>query len=284
MRAACAGGIISAPRRSHLGDFELVENLEAWQEDTYDAWVERFGTPAEVVAKLRRNPTAVLRPLHKLLGDLKGARVANLMGSSGVKALALAMLGADVTVIDWSPGNARYARELAAAALLEVRYLICDVLTLPAAELLPCHDVVLAELGIVHYFTDLGPLMRVAHGLLRPGGRFVLRDFHPVSTKLISSRGGTAKTRKHKVTGDYFDTALEEKEAPYAKHVAQVSPEDAAPARRVLWRRWTLGEIVTAVASSGLVVKLLREEPNLSSDTFDKGIPKTFTLVAEKPR
>ncbi len=26
----------------------------------------------------------------------------------------------------------------------------------------------------------------------------------------------------------------------------------------------------------------INEEPNLSSDVYDKGIPKTFTLVAEK--
>lgn len=265
-----------------MSDFELPENFEAWQEDTYDAWVERYGPPAEVVARLRRNPTMVLRPLYKLLGDIPGARIVNLMGSNGVKALALAMLGAEVTVIDWSPGNARYARELAREAILDLRYVVADILDLPALELERSYDVVLAELGIVHYFTELGPLMDVARRLLRPGGRFVLRDFHPVSTKLISSRGTTAATRKHKVTGDYFDTTLEEKEVPFAKHLPE-SVHRAALTRRLLWRKWTLGEIVTAVAASGLVMKLLREEPNLSSETFDKGIPKTFTLVAHRP-
>jgi 2-polyprenyl-3-methyl-5-hydroxy-6-metoxy-1,4-benzoquinol methylase len=260
-----------------MSDFEPAPNLEAWQEDTYEAWVERFGTPEEVVARLRRNPTVVIRPLYRLLGEIAGAKVANLMGSNGVKALAMAMLGAEVTIFDWSPGNARYARELAAAAVLDLRYVLTDVLDLPPSELVARYDVVLAELGIVHYFTELGPFMRVACGLLRPGGRFVLRDFHPVSTKLISSRGGTAATRKHKVTGDYFDTALEEKEVPYAKHLP------SGPARRVIWRKWTLGEIVTAVADAGLTVKLLREEPNLSSDSFDRGIPKTFTIVAHRP-
>lgn len=264
-----------------MSDFELSENLEAWQEDTYDAWVERFGPPAEVVSRLRRNPTVVVRPLYKLLGELPGARIANLMGSNGVKGLALAMLGAEVTVFDCSPGNARYARELAREALLEMRYVLADVLDLPTEEFDRPYDVVLAELGIVHYFTDLDPLMRVACRLLRPDGRFVLRDFHPVSTKLISSRGSSAATRKHKVTGDYFDTSLEEKAVPFAKHLAG-AVDPAAPIRRLLWRKWTLGEIVTAVASSGLVVKLLREEPNLSSESFDRGIPKTFTLVAHK--
>ncbi|MDU7887403.1 MAG: SAM-dependent methyltransferase, partial [Clostridium perfringens] len=43
-----------------------------------------------------------------------------------------------------------------------------------------------------------------------------------------------------------------------------------------------LGEIVTAVANTGLKIESLTEEPNLSSDVFDKGIPKTFTIVARK--
>jgi SAM-dependent methyltransferase len=61
------------------------------------------------------------------------------------------------------------------------------------------YDVVLLELGVLHYFVDLLPLMSKVQQLLRPGGRLLLREFHPVSTKLISSKG-----KKHKVAGDYF--------------------------------------------------------------------------------
>jgi hypothetical protein len=52
---------------------------------------------------------------------------------------------------------------------------------------------------VLHYFVDLLPLMSKVQQLLRPGGRLLLREFHPVSTKLISSKG-----KKHKVAGDYF--------------------------------------------------------------------------------
>jgi SAM-dependent methyltransferase len=65
-------------------------------------------------------------------------------------------------------------------------------------------DVVLMELGVLHYFVDLQPLMLVVQQLLAPGGRFVLREFHPVSTKLITTRG-----KKHKVTGTQNGSYLE---------------------------------------------------------------------------
>ncbi|MNW63697.1 hypothetical protein D3C74_419230 [compost metagenome] len=139
-------------------------------------------------------------------------------------------------------------------------------------------------MGIVHYFTDLSPFMDTVYQLLAPGGRFVLRDFHPVTTKLITSKGSTAKVRKHKVDGDYFDTTLEEKKVSYSKYLPSAGQEPGSEAKHsvVYWRRWTLGELVTAAARSGLIIRELAEEPNLSSDVYDKGIPKTFTLVAEK--
>lgn len=270
-----------ADQQGHQG---APTSEELWNEDTYAAWTSRFGTPAEAAGKLAKDPGGKLFPLNTYLGEVKGRRIINLMGSNGMKAVALALLGADVTVADFSEANARYARELAQAAGVPLNYIVSDVLALPDVLQDNSYDLAFAEMGIVHYFTDLNQFMAVARRLLAPGGRFVLRDFHPVTTKLISSKGSTAKVRKHKVSGDYFDTALEEKQVSYSKYM----PDSGAPAEgvkpnTVYWRRWTLGEIVTAAAASGLVLQQLVEEPNLSSDVYDKGIPKTFTLVAVSP-
>ncbi|WP_379136341.1 class I SAM-dependent methyltransferase [Paenibacillus sp. sgz500958] len=261
---------------------ETPTSEELWNEDTYSAWTSRFGTPAEAAAKLRKDPAGKLYPLYDYFGDVTGKKMMNLMGSNGMKAVALALLGAEVTVADFSEANGRYAADLAQEAGVQLDYIVSDVLKLPEEKLDGSYDIVFAEQGIVHYFTDLRPFMDIAKRLLAPGGTFVLRDFHPVTTKLISSRGSTAKVRKHKVTGDYFDTTLEEKKVSYSKYLPDggIAPGSAHQSS-VYWRRWTLGEIVTAAAESGLIIRKLVEEPNLSSDTYDKGIPKTFTLVAE---
>jgi len=260
-----------------MKDKEIVQN--PWNEDTYDAWVERFGTPLEAAVKLKMDPTVKLHPILQYFGDVKDKEIMNLMGSNGIKAVALALLGAKTAVVDISRGNAKYASELAQQAGVGVRYIIADVLQIPSEEVKSQYDIVFAELGIVHYFTDLKPFFEVVSGLLKKDGRFVLRDFHPITTKLISSRGSTAKVRKHKVDGDYFDTSLEEKEVSYTKYL----PEGVViETTKVYWRRWTLGEVVTAAAEVGLTIRLLHEEPNLSSDVFDKGIPKTYTIVADK--
>lgn len=262
----------------------IASSEETWNEDTYAAWTSRFGKPAEAAAKLAKDPQGRLFPLHSYLGEVTGKKIMNLMGSNGMKGVALVLLGAEVSIADFSEVNARYAAELAEAAGVELNYIVSDVLKLPEEVLNSSYDIVFAEMGIVHYFTDLAPFMDTVNRLLASGGRFILRDFHPVTTKLISSKGSTAKVRKHKVDGDYFDTTLEEKKVSYSKYLPSAGQQPGSDVKHsvVYWRRWTLGELVTAAARSGLVICELVEEPNLSSDVYDKGIPKTFTLVAEK--
>lgn len=252
-------------------------NEESWNKESYDAWVRRFGEPAEEARKIKKDPVRTFFALSGKFGDVNGKKIMNLMGSNGTKAAALALLGADVTVVDFSEGNKRYAMELAKEAEVKIKYILSDVLKLPEEELTGDYDIVFAEMGILHYFTDLKPFMNLIYKLLGNNGLLVIRDFHPISTKLISSRGSTAKIRKHKVTGDYFDTSLIEKDVSYSKYLT-----DNEEHEKVLLREWNLGEIVTAVAQEGFIIKSLDEEANLSSDVFDKGIPKTFMITAEK--
>jgi 2-polyprenyl-3-methyl-5-hydroxy-6-metoxy-1,4-benzoquinol methylase len=260
-----------------IKEASIDKNEEAWNQENYDAWVQRFGTPSEAALKIKHDPIKPLSVIYSKFEGVDGKKIMNLMGSNGNKAVALAVMGANVTVVDFSEGNRSYALELAQEAGVKIDYILSDVLKLSEGQLTGDYDIVFAEMGILHYFTDLNPFMNIIYKLLGKCGRVVIRDFHPVSTKLISSRGSTAKVRKHKITGDYFDTSLEEKEISFSKYL-----NEKQETQKVLLRKWNLGEIVTAVANQGLFIKSLQEEPNLSSESFDKGIPKTFTLVAEK--
>lgn len=256
------------------------QNKSAWNTGAYQAWVNRFGTPNEAAQKIIEDPIKRIGNAFEHMNGVKDKKIINLLGSNGNKAVALALLGADVTIADFSVENETYALELADAAKVKVEYIVSDVLNLPMDRLSGNFDIVFMEFGILHYFEDLRPLFKVVSDLLVKGGRLVLQDFHPISTKLISSRGTTANIRKHKVTGDYFDTSLEEKEISFSKFASYENKEPVVQTVRL--RKWTIGEIVTGVASEGLFIKVLEELPNLSSEVFDKGIPKTFTIVAEQ--
>lgn len=256
-------------------------NIKAWNSGVYQAWINRFGTPKEAAEKIKADPKKRIGTALTYMGEtVYNKKIINLLGSNGNKAVALALLGADVTIVDFSNENEMYAKELAKEADVHLRYIISDVFAIPEEEIKNNYDIVFMEFGILHYFKDLSPLFSLVEKLLCKNGRLVLQDFHPVSTKLITSKGTTAKIRKHKVTGNYFDTSLEEKEVSHSKFL-NIDEKDPV-VHKVLLRNWTLGEIVTAIASEGLFIKILDELPNQSSDVFDQGIPKTFTIVAEK--
>ena len=250
---------------------------EAWNTSAYDAWLERFGPPAVVAEKLKKDPISKLSSLYNFLGEVEGKKIANLLGSHGIKATSLALLGANVTVIDFSEPNKQYAVELAKEAEVPLRYLVHDILHLPKEEQTADYDLVFSEFGILHYFLNLDPFFQVAANMLKPKGKFIIQDFHPIS-KMITSTGTTHKIRKHKITGDYFDASLVESEVSYSKFLKDkhLKPE------KVMLRKWTMGEIVTSIAAAGFIIKILEELPNMSSEVYDQGIPKTFTIVAEK--
>lgn len=244
------------------------QNKKSWNQKTYEALLNRFGTPEEAATKLKDNPSSRIKSLLPYLPSLQGKKVANLMGSHGMKATAMSLMGANVTVIDFSYENERYAKEIANHCGIDLTYIVADILKMDSHD--GEFDVIVMELGILHYFLDLHPLFRVVSRLLKNGGTFVLQDFHPISTKLITSKG-----KKHKVDGNYFDPTIHKTVVAYEKHLTD-DMEDSV----VLQRKWTLGEILTSMADEGLILKQLTEEPNIK--LHDRGIPKIFTVNATK--
>jgi len=245
------------------------QNQLAWNQNQFEALVKRYGRPEERVEKIKNNPSWTLHPFYKYFGDVQGKNIVHLLGSNGIKATALSILGADVTVIDFSKENEQYARLLAEESGQSVKYINQDLLQVND-DLNGTFDIAFMELGVLHYFLDLHMLFKKVSSLLKQGGLFILHEFHPVSTKLITSKG-----KKHKVTGNYFNPSIIESDVAFAKLI-----DEKDQLQKVYHRKWTLGEIITAMASEQLQVQILEEEPNHKLD--DIGIPKTFTAVAKK--
>jgi SAM-dependent methyltransferase len=202
-------------------------------------WCRFYGTPESVAAELRQDPWEPLKRYRSHLGKVRGERILNPLGSIGRKAVPLAMLGADVTVVDISPVNARFAQELAEAAGVKIKYLVSDLLKVRANALEGRFDLILMEGGILHYFFDLNPLARWCHRLLSPSGRLIIGDHHPIG-KCVRSEGYSAR-----LEGDYFDTAIRKAPLPLIGFLP-IKERGKYPTTRV--RYWTMAEIVTAFA------------------------------------
>ncbi|SES18470.1 bifunctional 2-polyprenyl-6-hydroxyphenol methylase/3-demethylubiquinol 3-O-methyltransferase UbiG [Psychrobacillus sp. OK032] len=256
-------------------------NQSGWNQSAYQAWTNRHGSPKEYAKKLVENPTDSVSHYLKFMGDVEDKKIANFLGSKGNKAVSFSLLGAKVCVVDISDDNRKYAMELAKEAKVDIKYIVSDILEVPEDEGLVDFDFVLLELGVLHYFVDLMPLFKVVCNTLKPGGHFILRDYHPVVSKLLNVEAG-----KLTANGDYFSKEVIEEDIAYS---FLLSEEEQVNLKKVNIRRWSLGEIVTAISNAGFRINYLEEEagvrwafPAGSPKGIESSVPGVYTLIAKK--
>ena len=103
----------------------------------------------------------------------------------GFDSISLARRGARVTGVDFSATALAKGVGLARRAGVDVEWVESDATDLPAA-LSERFDLAYATVGVICWIGDLAAWMRSVHGTLRPGGRLVLLDSHPLSTMIES--------------------------------------------------------------------------------------------------
>ncbi|MBY0037901.1 class I SAM-dependent methyltransferase [Bacillus cereus] len=253
-------------------------NEKSWNTAAYEAWTNRHGAPADYANKIMKDPTREVAHYLPYIKSPKGKCIINLLGSKGNKAVALALLGADVTVVDISASNAKYANELADAAGVSIHYIVSDVLDVNLSK---SFDIVLLELGVLHYFLDLKPLFTTISQLLKPGGILILRDYHPIYTKLLG-----VDHPSFRASGNYFDEELIEDDVAYSILLTEAQKESLP---KTTIRRWTLGEIITTLAEEHFKIEKLVEEhrphqrwlfPSTAPEGIEERIPGLYTIIA----
>lgn len=255
-----------------------IRNEKSWNAAAYEAWTNRHGAPADYAKKLMADPAREVDHYLPYIQSPKGKRIINLLGSKGNKAVTLALLGADVTVVDISASNAKYANELAEAAGVSIQYVVSDVLNVQLSE---SFDIVLLELGVLHYFLDLKPLFQKIATLLKGDGMLILRDYHPVYTKLLG-----VDHPSFRANGNYFNEELIEDDVAYSFLLTEAQKESLP---KTLIRRWTLGEIITTLAEEHFKIEKLVEEhgshqrwvfPSTAPEGIEERVPGLYTLIA----
>lgn len=252
-------------------------NKKAWSYKTYQFWMNELGLPRDVARDMIKQPEYYLRRHIEFLGDVKEKRIANLLGSCGKKAIPLALLGADVTVVDISEHNKKYAMEVAQEAGVNITYILSDFLELDIKDLKESFDIVYLEGGILHFFSDLNEVSKKIYGLLKIGGKLVLNDFHPFR-KVLKARDifDSRDENALELVGDYFEDTLQYGEVAHEKYFPE---NDQNEFPKCLYKYWTMGEIISSFASAGFIIEKLIEGPRFDSH---KNIPGEFTLVASK--
>lgn len=197
------------------------------------------------------------------LGDVTGLRVLHLQCHLGDDSIAIAQRGAaEVLGVDFSPAAVAAATALAReCGAMHVRFVLSDVLEAPATipEEAARFDLVVTSWGTVCWLPDIHAWARSVAFFLKPGGRFVFADAHPV-IRAFDAPGGTLDPAGRPACGiPYFERAPLQFDDPtdYMDDTARLSNS-----RTVEWMH-TLGDILAALQEAGLRLDSLREHARL---------------------
>jgi SAM-dependent methyltransferase len=197
-----------------------------------------------------------------LLGDVMQQDILHLQCHFGQDTLSLARMGAKVTGIDLSDAAIHQANEFTKQLQLEnsARFVCCDLYSAPA-HLTGTFDRVFTSYGTIGWLPDLDRWAAVVNHFLKPGGDFIMADFHPVLWMMDDQF--TA------ITYDYFntETIIEETEGTYTDRSSNIQNKSYS------WNH-PLSEIITALTGQGLQLQVFQE--------FDYSPYNCFSNTVEK--
>jgi ubiquinone/menaquinone biosynthesis C-methylase UbiE len=114
-----------------------------------------------------------------LLGNISGESILHLQCHFGQDSISLSRLGANVTGIDLSDEAIKRAKEFASLTNCQTKFICCNIYDLPN-YLDEQFDVVFASYGTISWLPHLDKWAEIVSRYLKPGGRFVFVEFHPV--------------------------------------------------------------------------------------------------------
>ena len=173
--------------------------------------------------------------------------------------------GARVTGVDISDEAIDFATRLSAESGIAARFERADIYDYfeAAAARGERHDLVFCSYGTLCWLSDIGAWARGVAQLLKPGGRFVIVEFHPFALVFDP---------QWKFHYDYFNDAPvpEEGVGDYVAESGDGLVADDRPMPGVQGFRnphpsfeftWGVGQVTTALAQAGLAIERFEEYP-----------------------
>ena len=225
-------------------------------------------------------------PELSIIGDPEGTTLLHLQCHFGLDTLSFARMGAEVTGADLSSKAIEIAKKIQKDASLEAQFICSDLYELPK-QLHAQFDTVFTSYGAIPWLPDLNAWAQLIHTFLKPGGQFVMAEFHPLldifdfdtfEIKYDYFHNGADKPIIESIEKSYTGTDL-----------GQALPE-------FTWNHH-LGEIFQALLSQDLQIQHFAEwdyspfdcfadmieiRPGAYRIKFPVSLPHVFTLLAKK--
>lgn len=216
----------------------------------------------------------------ELLGDVAGKRLVHLLCNAGQDSLSLARLGVDVTGIDISDEAIDFAVRLSADSHIPAWFIRSDIYDWlnGARDRGELFDVAFCSYGAICWLSDLSMWARGVFDILKPGGRFVAIEFHPVSMmfnerfELVYAYFGRGKPVKWDEGVQDYVAASGSGLAPSGVDGGVLDFKNPHPVYEFLW---TIGDILTALLDAGLTIERYQEYAYANGTKLFDGMRET---------
>ncbi|KAH8898233.1 methyltransferase domain-containing protein [Thozetella sp. PMI_491] len=237
-------------------DYQTL-NLELWN----DRAPIHAASPDYYIEELVSNPTFISHVVdfdRKLLGDISGLSCVHLQCHIGTDTLSLARLGAaSVTGVDFSDAALKEARMLAERTAEsggeKLNYVHASVESALATLPSEGYDLLYTGIGVLPWLSSVQKWAEVVSGLLKPGGRFFIREGHPILDAIEDEDRDDLR-----VVYPYFETKeprLYQSDGTYVEVPSGFSPKLCKSGQF----SHGLGEIVQALLDHGMCITGLKE-------------------------
>ncbi|MCO6473374.1 MAG: class I SAM-dependent methyltransferase [Melioribacteraceae bacterium] len=219
-----------------------------------------------------------------LLGDIKGKNLLHLQCHFGQDTISLNRIGAAATGVDFSETAIEKAKQLASEVKSDAKFVCCDVYDLQN-HLNEKFDIVFSSYGVIGWLPDLDKWAEIITHFLKPGGEFILVEFHPVVWMFDDSF--------EYIKYNYFkdEPIIETVSGTYADKSANIE------FKSVNWNH-SLSEVINSLLNHGMVLKSFDEYDYSPYNCFEntvkiddrkyriknlgEKIPMVFSLSAQK--
>jgi len=179
------------------------------------------------------------------LGDVSGKKILHLQCHFGQDSLSLSRLGAKVTGIDFSDEAITKAKALNETLGLDAEFICCDVYD-TLQHISEKYDIVYTSYGTIGWLPDLNKWASVIAGALKPNGKLVFFEFHPVVWMFDNDF--------NEVFYNYFksEPILEEETGTYADRYVDIEY------KTITWNH-SLSEVFQSLIKQNITIKSFKE-------------------------
>lgn len=198
------------------------------------------------------------------LYPVKAKDLIHLQCHIGTDTLSLAMDGANVTGVDFSPKSIAIAKELATKMKIQAHFLEANVLNLKGI-ISKKFDIVYTSKGVLSWISDIEMWASTIAYLLKGNGTFYILEGHPASFMFDETRDDSLQIKY-----PYFH---QKEPIFFNDDHPDYSDKSYVPANKTYQWIWTISDVVNALIRNGLRIESL--------DEYDKTFYQAFPRMVK---